>query len=99
MSEPERAYIAHLTERAEDTGMGIWTTYGHVTPCGQWVEQTFTFADPTRANVIRHKLDRHWQPTPELAMAQKADRIRHLAQRMLEQADKLEAAAVEKVTT
>jgi hypothetical protein len=99
MSEPQRAYIAHLTERAEETGMGIYTVYGHVTPCGEWVEQKFTFLDPDKSQVIRHKRDRHWQPTPELAMAQKADRIRHLAQRMLEQADKLEAAAVEKVTT
>ena len=99
MSEPERAYIAHLTERAEETGMGIWTTYGHVTPCGQWVEQTFTFADPTRANVIRHQVDGFWCETPAQAMAAKAAKIRAIARRMLDQADELEAAAAAEQVT
>ena len=88
-----RRYMAHLTERATlGDGMGIFTTYGVLTPCGQWVEQDFLFADKTRNHVVRHKLDHHWGETPEVAMAAKADKIRAIARKMLEQADQLENA-------
>ena len=89
-----RRYIAFLTERATlGDGMGIFTTWGEVTPCGQWVETHYQFADPTRDNVVRNKLDRHWCETPAEAMAAKADKIRAIARKMLEQADQLEDAA------
>jgi hypothetical protein len=89
----QRRYIAHLTERATvGDGMGIFTTWGEVTPCGEWVEQDFIFADKTRNHVVRHKIDKHWCETPEQAMAAKADKIRAIAQKMLEQADQLEDA-------
>jgi hypothetical protein len=90
----QRRYIAHLTERATvGEGMGIFTTWGEVTPCGEWVEQDFIFADKTRNHVLRHKLDEHWCETPAEAMAAKADKIRAIARKMLEQADQLEDAA------
>ena len=89
-----RRYVAILTERATlGEGMGIVTTWGEVTPCGEWVEQNYVYADPTRNNVIRHKLDHHWGATPAEAMAAKADKIRAIARKMLEQADQLEEAA------
>jgi hypothetical protein len=89
-----RRYIAHLTERATlGEGMGVFTTWGEVTQCGEWVEQNFVYADHTRNNVVRHKLDHHWGKTPEEAMAAKADKIRAIAGKMLEQADQLENAA------
>ena len=89
-----RRYIAHLTERATlGEGMGVFTTWGELTPCGEWVEQNFVFADLDRNNVVRHKLDHHWGETPEEAMAAKADKIRAIARKMLEQADQLENAA------
>jgi hypothetical protein len=44
-------------------------------------------------DVVRHKLDEHWGETPEEAMAAKADKIRAIARKMLEQADELENAA------
>ena len=92
--ERQRRFIAHMTERVTlEEGMGLYTTWGTVTPCGQWVEQKFVYADPTRNNVIRHKLDHHWGETPQAAMAAKAAKIRAMGQRMLEQADELEAAA------
>jgi|688.fasta_scaffold39208_10 hypothetical protein len=99
--ERPRRYIAFLTERAsEEEGMGIFTTWGELTPCGEWVETNYQFADPTRNKVIRNKLDHHWGETPAAAMAAKADKIRAIARRMLDQADELEAAAAaEKVTT
>jgi hypothetical protein len=91
--EGKRMYVAHLTERATlGEGMGVFTTWGVLTPCGEWVEQNFVYADPTRNNVIRHKVDHHWGETQAVAMAAKADKIRAIAQRMLEQADELEAA-------
>ena len=95
MSEPgQKMYFAHLTERATiGDGMGLFTTSGEVTLCGQWVEQRFTFADPHRNNVIRHRLDRYWGETPEEAMAAQVDKIRAIARRMLEQADQIEENA------
>jgi hypothetical protein len=92
--EVKRMYVAHLTERATlGEGMGVFTTWGVLTPCGEWVEQHFQFADPTRNNVVRHKVDHHWGDNQAVAMAAKADQIRQIARRMLEQADELEAAA------
>ena len=89
-----RRYIAFLTERATiGDGMGIFTSWGVLTPCGQWVETDYQFADPTRNHVIRHKFDHHWGATPAEAMAAKADKIRAIARKMLEQADQLEEAA------
>lgn len=92
--EGKRMYLAHLTERATlDAGMGIFTSWGTLTPCGEWVEQKFVFCDKDKAKVVRHKVDHHWGESPEAAMAAKADKIRAIARRMLEQADELEAAA------
>ena len=92
--EGKRMYVAHLTERATlGEGMGVFTTWGVLTPCGEWVEQHFKFGDPNRDNIVRHKVDDHWSESQAVAMAAKADKIRAIAQRMLEQADELEAAA------
>jgi hypothetical protein len=101
IDKSNRRYMAFLTERATvSEGMGIFTTWGELTPCGEWVETNYQFADPTRNNVVRNKLDHHWGETPAAAMAAKADKIRAIARRMLDQADELEAAAAaEKVTT
>lgn len=89
-----RRYIAHLTERATlGEGMGIFTTWGELTPCGEWVENYRERIDKSRVDVVRHKLDEHWGETPEAAMAAKADKIRAIARKMLEQADELENAA------
>lgn len=90
----KRRYMAFLTERATvEEGMGIFTSWGELTPCGEWVETNYQFADPTRNHVVRNKLDHHWGETPEAAMAAKAGKIRAIARKMLEQADELEAAA------
>jgi hypothetical protein len=101
IDKTNRRYIAFLTERATvSEGMGIFTTWGELTPCGEWVETNYQFADPTRNHVVRNKLDHHWGETPAAAMAAKAAKIRAIARRMLDQADELEAAAAaEKVTT
>ena len=102
MSETrQRRHIAHLTERATlGEGMGIFTTYGYLTPCGEWVEIETISIDKQRHQVVRHQADGYWCETSAQAMAAKADKIRAIARRMLEQADELEAAAaVEKVTT
>jgi hypothetical protein len=101
IDKSNRRYMAFLTERATvSEGMGIFTTWGELTPCGEWVETNYQFADPTRNNVVRNKLDHNWGETPAAAMAAKAAKIRAIARRMLDQADELDAAAAaEKVTT
>ena len=89
-----RRYLAHLNERATlGDGMGIFTTYGYITPCGEWVEIETMSLDKSRHQVSRHQADGFWCHTAAHAMAAKADQIRAIARRMLEQADELEAAA------
>ena len=89
-----RRYLAHLTERATlGEGMGIFTTFGYLTDCGQWVEIKGLTIDKQHHEVIRHHADGYWCETPAEAMAMKADRIRAIARRMLEQADELENAS------
>ena len=73
----------------------MFTTYGYLTDCGGWVEQTFESMDKQRMNTVRHALDRHWCETPRQAEAMLADRIRAIGRRLLQQADELEAAARE----
>ena len=90
----ERRYLAHLTDRATlGEGMGIFTTYGYLTPCGEWVEIETMSLDKQRHQLVRHQVDAFWCETSAGAMAAKADKIRAIAQRMLDQADELEAAA------
>ena len=93
MSDRQRLYHAHISERASETeGMGIWTTFGELTECGQWVEQRFTYAD-ARQETVRHAVGEYWASTPEKAMAAKAAKIRAIGQRLIRQADELEQAA------
>ena len=102
MSETrERRYIAHLTERATPVeGMGVFTTWGYLTECGQWVETDTADLEKKCRRVIRHQVDGFWCETSAQAMAAKADKIRAIGRRLLDQADELEAAAAaEKVTT
>lgn len=102
MSETrERRYIAHLTERATPVeGMGIFTTWGYLTECGHWVETDTADLETKCRRVIRHQVDGFWCETSAQAMAAKADKIRAIGRRLLDQADELEAAAAaEKVTT
>jgi hypothetical protein len=92
----ERRYMGYLTEQANvDSGMGTFTTYGYLTPCGEWVEIETISMDKQRHQVIRHKADKHWCETPAQALAMKAPRLRAIAERMLRQADELEQAAQE----
>ncbi len=92
--ERPRRYIAFLTERASaEEGMGIFTTWGELTPCGEWVETNYQFADPTRNKVIRNKLDHHWGETPAAAMAAKADKVQAIGERLVRQAAELRRAA------
>lgn len=93
MSDRKRLYHAHIHDRASETeGIGIFTTFGELTECGQWVEQQFTYAD-ARQEKVRHAVSGYWADTPEKAMAAKAAKIRAIGHRLIRQADELEQAA------
>jgi hypothetical protein len=90
----ERRYIAHLTERATPIeGMGIFTTWGYLTECGQWVETDTTDLEKKCRRVIRHQADDFWCETSTQAMAAKADKIQAIGERLVRQAAELRRAA------
>ena len=90
----ERRYIAHLTERATPVeGMGIFTTWGYLTECGQWVETDTTDLHNQCRKVVRHQADDFWCETPAQAMAAKADKVQAIGERLVRQAAELRRAA------
>ena len=92
----QRRYMGWITEQANvDSGMGVFTTYGYLTPCGEWVEIETMSLDKQRHQLIRHKADKHWCETAAQALAMKAPKLRAIAERLIRQADELERAARE----
>ena len=71
MTEPTRMYRAQLSARADaEHGCHFIAWHGHVTPCGQWVEQ---------AGGGRWPLDGTWYATEAKAVASLADQIEAVA--------------------
>lgn len=101
MEEPKRMYIAHVTGQPDEGGgMAVWCTWGHLTPCGQWIEQSFDRPPPLKTERMRHEMSPYWCETQAQAKAMKADKLERLGQRLIQQAAELRAAAeAEKVVT
>lgn len=92
MSDRIEMHIAYIHDRANaETGIGVYTTSGFLSPCGQYVEQYRDWM--TKTQTVRHPLDHHWQETPEAALAVLAPKVRAIGERLLRQADELEAGA------
>lgn len=92
MSDRQTLYIGVIHDRANaETGIGVFTTSGCLSACGQYVEQYSDFAGKTQT--VRHPLDHHWQETPAKALAMLAGKVRRIGERLLRQADELEAGA------
>lgn len=100
MDERKRLYIAHINERAtSESGIGIFTTWGHLTECGRYVEQNHAYRPDKPPQIVLNPIDDYWRETPAAAMAAKAAKIRAIGERLIRQADELEEAARQEVTS
>ncbi len=92
MSDRKQLYIGQIHDRANaESGIGVYTTSGYLSACGQFVEQGRDWGWKTEP--VRHPLDHHWQETPEAALAVLAAKVRAIGERLIRQADELEAGA------
>ena len=92
MSERKELYIGLIHDRANaESGIGVYTTSGCLSRCGKYVEQYRDLEWTTEP--VRHPLDPHWQETPAKALAVLAGNVRKIGERLLRQADELEAGA------
>lgn len=89
MSDRKRLYIGFIHDRANaQSGIGVFTTSGYLSPCGKYVEQCRDLGWKTEP--VRHPLDHHWQETPEAALAVLAPKVRAIGERLIRQAAELE---------
>lgn len=92
MTDRKELYIGLIYDRATlETGIGVYTTSGYVSACGQFVEQYRDMG--WKLEPVRHPLDHHWQETPAAALAVLAPKVRAIGERLLRQAAELEAGA------
>jgi hypothetical protein len=89
MSDRQRLYRADLGTSADaKTGHTIFSWYGEVTECGEWVEQGAT----------RWRRDGTWFDSEAAALASLAGRIEAIGEACNRQARRLRFAATEEVT-
>jgi len=91
MNQGTRVYRAHINERfSPETGISVFCHYGHVSPCGEWVD----------GGNVRWPLTSEWRDTEAEAEAVLAGRIAEIGARLLRQsAELLEAARAVEVAT
>ena len=90
MIERKQLYIGQIHDRANaESGIGVYTTSGYLSACGQFVEQCRDMG--WKLEPVRHPLDHHWQETPAAALAVLAPRVRAIGERLIRQAAELEA--------
>jgi hypothetical protein len=90
MTDRKQLYIGQIHARANaESGIGVYTTSGYLSACGNFVEQFRDFGWKTEP--VRHPLDHHWQETPEAALAVLAPKVRAIGERLIRQAAELEA--------
>jgi len=71
------------------TGVGVFAHFGHVSPCGEWVD----------GGAVRWPLTADWCDTEAEALARLAPEIAEIGARLIKQAAKLlEAARAVEVT-
>ena len=66
---------------------------------GQYVQVQRRRLDDQGWEVVREEMSRYWQPTQAQAMAAVAPKLRQIGERMIRQADELEQAAREEIST
>jgi hypothetical protein len=75
MSEPQKLYRAGI--HWDDRGANLFVYYGHVSPCGEWVEY---------GRDQRHRRTADWCETEAEARASRAAEIAAMGAKLLQQA-------------
>ena len=80
MSEPRKVYRAHFGTSVNDRdGYSTWCHYGHVSPCGEWVD----------GNNVRWPYTSDWCDSEVEAKSRLAPKIAAIGARLLQQAAQL----------
>jgi hypothetical protein len=89
MNSNKRVYRAHIHERfSPEDGISVFCHYGHLSPCGQWVD----------GGEVQWRRTQEWCDTEAEAKALLAGRIAEIGARLLRQsAELLQAARAEEV--
>jgi hypothetical protein len=92
VTDRKELYVGLIHDRANaETGIGVYTMSGVLSTCGKFVEQYRDMG--WKLEPVRHPLDHHWQETPAKALAVLAGKVRTIGERLIRQADELEAGA------
>lgn len=82
--ERKRVYKAHIHERfSQETGISVFCHYGHVSPCGEWVD----------GGSVQWRRTPEWRDTEAEAEAVLAPQIAQIGARLIQQAAELLEAA------
>ena len=97
MKERQTMYRAHcyfggLSVWHPESEAGVFCSTGELSDCGRWIEARAAI-DKHRTEVQRFELSDDWQPTRAAAEARLAGKLRQIGERLIRQANDLEAAA------
>lgn len=97
MAEPVLMYQGVIYDRAQETvGVTVFTRTGWLSACGQFVRLQVERHDYSgNHDLLEWPVGDQWHRTPEAALAAVAPKIRRMGERLLRQADELEAAGRE----
>lgn len=93
MSDRVLMYQGVIFDRAQETvGVTVFTRTGWLSPCGQFVTLQVKRNDYSGNHErLEWPVGDQWHRTPEAALAALAPKIRRLGERLIRQADELEA--------
>ena len=100
MSEIKKMYrgffnFSALSMWHPDSPAGAFCSQMELSKCGQFVQLQKRRLDDSGWETITETISDFWQPSQEEALAAVAPRLRQIGERLVRQADELEAAARE----
>jgi len=104
MSEPQTMYRGFFSFNAlcmwsPDSPVPTFCSSMELSPCGQYVQVRRRRLDDSGWEFFREDMSRYWQPTKAQAMAVVAPRLRQIGERLIRQADEIEAEARQETST
>ena len=104
MSEKQTMYrgffgFQSLSMWHPDSPVPTWCSSMELSPCGQYVQLKRRRLDDSGWEFVREDMNRYWQPTKAQAMAAVAPRLRQIGERLIRQADEIEAEARQEIST
>ena len=104
MSQPQVMYrgffgFQSLSMWHPDSPVPTFCSSMNLSPCGQYVQVQRRRLDDQGWEVVREEMSKYWQPTQAQAMAAVAPKLRQIGERLIRQADELEQAAREEIST